>query len=180
MGTADQISQDDIFEVLSSSRRRHLLYFLHNYGGVANLRDLAEETAREEFGEPLDEDQIKRIYIAFYQTHIPKLEDVGFVRYDKDEQEVELTDDVRAIARVLPHSYETTHPWPLYYLGVAALGMFIAIVTWLEIGNADAFLSVPLVTAGLSIILVLLSIWYSIEWNQQRQNHGFLDQIVAE
>ena len=180
MGTADQISQDDIFEVLSSSRRRHLLYFLHKHDGVANLRDLAEETASEEFGDPLEEDQIKRIYIAFYQTHIPKLEDVGFVTYNKDEQEVALTDEVRAIARVLPHSYSPGQPWPLYYLGVAAIGLVISLVTWLEVGGIDAFLSVPLVTAGLSVILVILSAWYAVEWNAQRQNHAFLDQIVAD
>lgn len=176
----NRISKDAIFEVLSSGRRRLLLYHLYRRGGEAGLRNLAEDAAAVEFGEPLEEDQIKRIYIAFYQTHVPKLEDVGFVSYDPDEQHVTLEDDVIQIARVLPEEGSTGHAWPIYYLAVAVVGLVIAGLTYLNLGMIAEIFSVPAVAALLSGLLVLLSLVYYLERRRRRADLSFLEEIVGE
>lgn len=176
----DQISKDAIFEVLSSGRRRLLLYHLYRRGGEAGLRALAEDAAAIEFGEPLEEDQIKRIYIAFYQTHVPKLEDVGFVSYEPDEQHVRLEDDVIQIARVLPEESTSGRPWPVYYFVVAVIGLSIAALTYLNIGMVAEALTTPLVAALLSIVLVLLSLFYYLERRRRQSDLSFLEDIVGE
>ncbi len=174
-----QLSKDEIFEVLSSGRRRLLLYHLYRRGGEAGLRELAEDAAAEEFDEPLDEDQIKRIYIAFYQTHVPKLEDVGFVSYAPDDQHVTLKDDVAQIARVLPDEATNDRHWPIYYLLVAIAGLLIAGVSFLEFGFSE-LISTPLVATLLSILLVVLSVLYYFERRQRRTDLSFLENIVGE
>lgn len=180
MEREDHISKDAIFEVLSSGRRRLLLYHLYRRGGEAGLRDLAEDAAAAEFGEPLEEDQIKRIYIAFYQTHVPKLEDVGFVTYEADEQHVELEDDVIQIARVLPDESPDRRPWPFYYLAVAIVGLGIAALTYVQVGMIAEVLTTPIVAGLLSIVLVLLSLIYYLEGRRRESDLSFLEGIVGD
>lgn len=180
MGNADQITTNAIFDVLSSSRRRHLLYHLYRRGMEAHLRDLAEDTAAAEFGRPLEEEQIKRIYIAFYQTHIPKLEEVGFVAYDRDEQWVELQDEVRQMARVLPNGDGTSRPWPLYYATVAVAGLVIAAATFAGVAGTTELLTTPVVAGVMSLVLLVLSFLYYWERSRQRQDYTFLERLVSE
>lgn len=96
MPTDDQeLSQDVIFDVLSSSRRRYVLYYLSQRDEPVELPSLAEEVAAWETETSVDElssQERKRVYVSLYQTHIPKLEEVGLVDYDQDSGEVSLTE----------------------------------------------------------------------------------------
>jgi hypothetical protein len=90
-----ELSQDVIFDVLSSSRRRYVLYYLSQNEEPVELPALAEEVAAwetESTVEELSSQERKRVYVSLYQTHIPKLEEVGLVDYDQDSGEVSLTD----------------------------------------------------------------------------------------
>lgn len=175
----DIISKDAIFEVLSSGRRRLLLYHLYRRGGDAELRKLAEDAAEVEFGVPLEEDQIKRIYIAFYQTHVPKLEDVGFVSYKADEQHVFLEDDVRQIARVLPDESKSTGQWPAYYLLVAVVGIGIAGLTYMELGSLAQIFGGPWLAIILSLALIIITISYYVSQHRSHNDLSFLEDIVG-
>ena len=89
------LDQDVIFDVLSSSRRRYVLYYLSQYDDPVELPTLAEEVAAwetESTVEELSSQERKRVYVSLYQTHVPKLEEVGLVEYDQDTGEVSLTD----------------------------------------------------------------------------------------
>lgn len=66
------------------------------------LADLADEVAARENGTPITQtsaEEVKRIYISLYHTHVPKLEAADVVRYSQDqdmvalEAEFELTDE---------------------------------------------------------------------------------------
>jgi len=96
MSTDEQgLSQDVIFDVLSSSRRRYVLYYLSQHEQPVELPSLAEEVAAWETESAVDElssQERKRVYVSLYQTHIPKLEEVGLVDYDQDSGEVSLTE----------------------------------------------------------------------------------------
>jgi hypothetical protein len=88
-------SPDTVFDVLSNPRRRYVLYYLRESGPSIELTNLAEEIAAWENDttpEELTEKERKRVYVSLYQTHVPKLEEVGFVEYDSDSGVVSLTD----------------------------------------------------------------------------------------
>lgn len=90
-----ELSQDVIFDVLSSSRRRYVLYYLSQRDEPVELPSLAEEVAAwetETAVEDLSSQERKRVYVSLYQTHIPKLEEVGLVDYDQDSGDVDLTE----------------------------------------------------------------------------------------
>ena len=178
MENPDQITTDAIFDVLSSSRRRRLLFHLHRHGGEAHLRDLAEETAADEFGEPLEEEQIKRIYIAFYQTHIPKLEEVGFVSYDRDEQWVVLEDAVLDMARVLPNHTDERRMWPMSYGVIGVVALLISAVSMVNATAVGGVMTVSVVAGAVGIALIVLSAMDYMMQVRRRSDYSFLERLV--
>lgn len=180
MENTDRITTDAIFEVLSSSRRRRLLYHLYDRDGEAHLRDLAEDTAADEFGRPLEEDQIKRIYIAFYQTHIPKLEELKLISYDRDEQWVTLEDTVEELAHVLPAHPRHVSRWPLVYAFVGVISVAVGALGWMNMTwFADATTVSALALAlGISLIAVsALHMWVRMHGHR---DYSFLERLVNQ
>lgn len=89
------LSNDEIFDLLSARRRRILVLFLEGTDEEPSLMDLAGQIAAKEMEtdpENVTRKQRKRVYVALYQTHIPKLEDAGVIEYDDANKVVELTD----------------------------------------------------------------------------------------
>jgi len=170
--------KDDIFEVLSSSRRRQLLYHLHRRGGEAALQDLAEDVAAAETDERIDESVVKRFYISLYQTHVPKLEEAGFVVYREEEKRVELTDGIDEIGRVLEADDDADRPWPLYYGALAAAGLVLVVVTVGGAGPGAA--AVQFVAAGLAVAVLALTLFHYYETNLKERRGSFPANLVNE
>ena len=87
------LTKNDIFEILSSERRRMIMHYLDDNEGPVRLRALATHIAavEEEKDEAdLSDDEIRRVYISLYQYHIPKMDDFGVISYDRDEGVVSL------------------------------------------------------------------------------------------
>lgn len=173
MNSMEELTKDEVFGVLSSSRRRQILYHLHRRGGRADLRALARDTAMNETDEPVDDAVVKRFYISLYQTHVPKLEQVGLVEYDGDEKTVSLTDRVVDIARVLNKDVEPDRQWAAYYGALALVGVAIGVGQLLS-----AISAVPsLAFAG--AILSLAAFQY-YETAVKRGEYSFLEQLVTD
>lgn len=173
MNTTEELTKDDVFEVLSSSRRRRILYHLHRRGGTADLRTLARDTAVDETGESVEDDVVKRFYISLYQTHVPKLEEVGIVRYDSDEKTVSLTDRVEDIARVLNHDVGPDRQWATYYGGLAAFGVLLAVGQILG--------AIPPTTSLLFAGAVLtLALYQYYETNVKAVEYSFLEHLIND
>jgi len=86
------LDEDLILELLKNSRRRQVIKMLSQRDETIVLGELAELIASEENNVPisnLTSDQRKRIYVALYQTHLPKLDEAGLVDYDQDRGTVE-------------------------------------------------------------------------------------------
>ena len=91
----DPLSKDDMFHLLSNQRRRDTLRYLADNGGRVDMRDLAEQVAAWEHDTTvtqLDSDERQRVYIALYQTHLPKLDDHGIIAYNQSRGIVERTE----------------------------------------------------------------------------------------
>lgn len=133
----DRLPKDVIFELLSAERRRLVLDYLAENGGETTLGDLADHVAAKENGiEPqlLSSKQRKRVYIALYQCHLPKLDDTNVIDFESARGTVILRPEADALFHYLelgppgPNGVGSGHRHPLLRKLRAVRA---ALVTWL-------------------------------------------------
>lgn len=87
------LSEDQIFSLLSTRRRRDLLRFVESAGGESAVPAITDHLAQSEYaGDGVSASQRKNVYVSLHQTHLPKLADSGVVEYDDRSKRVALTD----------------------------------------------------------------------------------------
>lgn len=165
MSEADQqlSSLDTVFDLLSNPRRRFVLHYLKEHDEPVELNDLAAEIAAKENDVPTDEltsQQRKRAYVSLYQTHVPKLEEVGVIEYDSDTGEIALTEQADKIDRHLDTS-EDDRSWQRLYLAVALAGIVGVVLTPFVGGGADLQFAVGLFVLGLIAAIALANYVYA-------------------
>ena len=69
---------DEAISVLAVERRRTVVEYLDEHSPV-EFRTLAEVVAESEFGPSYDSQERKRVYVALYQSHIPKMKDYDVI-----------------------------------------------------------------------------------------------------
>ena len=84
-----------LFELLANDRRRYVLHYLSQMIGAVSLDDLIEQVARWE--DDPTRDRRERILTDLHHTHLPKLTDAGVVRYDLEQETVELLATANAL-----------------------------------------------------------------------------------
>ena len=100
--------------MLSNQRRRYVLYYLNHRPGPVSLRDLAEQIAAWENDCTIDDleyKQRKRVYTSLHQTHLPKLDEMGIVNYDRDAGTITLADRASDLDAYLELVGERTADW---------------------------------------------------------------------
>jgi len=112
----------EVMELLRSRRRRVALDYLEREG-PGTFGDLVEYAAKEIHGLGYGTDERKRLYVALYQNHLPKLDDAGVVEFEGtgDEDRVRpgenydrirhILDSIRAAAE--EESVEADSPRPV-------------------------------------------------------------------
>lgn len=163
----EELSQDTVFDVLSSARRRETIAILREEDTPIELTTLAEIVAARENDtsvEELSSQDRKRVYVSLYQTHVPKLVDVGIVEHDTDSGEVWLTSTAGAIEPYL-RDPNGSLPWHRYYLVVAVVGglLFLAI-------SFDLLQSVSAGLLGQVLVLlfvVIAAAQFLVEWQRR-------------
>lgn len=132
----DALSRDDLFEVLSNRRRRHVIHFLRQReDGRAELSEVVERIAAWENGTDVDQlsyDDRKSVHISLYQHHAPKMDEVGVIDYDKRAGVLTLTDGAADLDVYLDDSPDPAIPWELYFTalsGVAVVAVMLGATT---------------------------------------------------
>lgn len=90
-GDVESVPADLLFQILSDAERRHALRCLSVYENSMTLADLADEVARRKYRSQLAEipaDDVKRVYMRLYHTHVPKMEAANVVEYDQESDTV--------------------------------------------------------------------------------------------
>ena len=98
--TADEPSVDELFDVLSQTRRRTVLSILTERQSAMDVSALADEVAaRETDAAPatLSESTVHEIKVTLHHVHLPKLDDVELVDYDRDDRTVTTTNTTDAV-----------------------------------------------------------------------------------
>lgn len=96
----EESTEEMVFSVLATARRREALRFLEEQGGEASLTELTAHLGEQEGRDRDNRDELKAVYVSLIQNHIPLLEEADIVHYNKERRLVRLTD--RA-ALVLPY-----------------------------------------------------------------------------
>lgn len=154
------LSQDVVFDLLSNRRRRFVLHYLLREDRPVSIQELSKQVAMWEFdaeAEELTDQEEKRIYVALYQTHIPKLEDAGVIDYDSDTGLVEIADQARQLQPYLEESGPEERPWHWYYIGLAAASALFYALTFLDLpilGDISAFQAGLMVVAAFVVLSV--------------------------
>lgn len=163
-GGDEELSRDEVFDVLSSARRRFVLSYLAWEGGEpVELSTLADEIAARENDTSVSEltsQQRKRLYVSLYQTHVPKLADLGIVEYDSETGFVSLTDRAVEIGRYLPTD-DRYVGWEWYYLLLAAAStaFFLGVVN--DVAVLSAFSEV-LAAAAVFVSFLALALLHRL------------------
>lgn len=156
----ESLTQDDVFDILSNSRRRFTLYYLREAGEPVELDELARELAAWEndttVGE-LTKQQRKRVYVSLYQTHIQKLSDAGIVEYDQDTGMLALANGANQIGAYLSvdEDDDARVRWQEYYIVLsAASGLLYALVAF----DVALFSLVSELQMGIVIVLAFAAL----------------------
>jgi len=101
-----ELSEDDVFHLLQNERRRRVLAYLreHDDGEGVDMRDVVDAIAAEEHDttvQALRSKERQRVYIALYQSHLPKLDDAGVIEYDQRRGWVSRTAATENVERYL-------------------------------------------------------------------------------
>lgn len=130
------LSEQQIFELLSSKRRRYALHYLmHRNGDPIELNEITEQIAAWETDEEpgaIDYDSRKSVRNSLHQYHLPKLDDQNLIEYDSRRGEVTANYtgqlDVDVYMEVVSGN---EIPWGEYFLGlgVSSLAVFVGVWT---------------------------------------------------
>ncbi|QSG11724.1 putative trancriptional regulator, ArsR family [Halapricum desulfuricans] len=130
---AEALSLDTIFDALKNARRRRALRYLDAADEQLEIGDLAERIAADENDKTTDEisyAERKRVYVALYQCHLPKLDDMDIVSYDKSRGMVTLRERAAQLQPYLARQ-PMTRRWPRYYAAVVSVGALALAGSWL-------------------------------------------------
>lgn len=163
----DSLSEGEIFDLLSNSRRRSVLRHLEREGEPTQLQRLAELIAAHENDKTvgrLTDRERKRVYVSLYQTHVPAMEEAGVIEYDPESGRIRPT---AAAARLRSHLSEGESGlqsrltedgsrkgrgdvWRLTNAGLATVGILalVVIAATSSIDSLPELLTVLLVALG--------------------------------
>lgn len=146
---------DDLFMILSNSRRRFVLSYLCEHDGPTEVSELAKQTEAHESGvdvEDVDSKQYRSVYTTLYQNHLLMLDSAGLVDYDEDDLTVELTTYAReaVVEKPVPSG---DRPWHRYYGTVTVTGGFLlGVVKLVTVSALSALLNVVALLAVVAMV----------------------------
>jgi hypothetical protein len=112
--------------VFGNSRRRAAIHYLKqcDTDTEITLSDLSTQVAAWEHGvdpDELDYEERRSVHISLYQSHIPRMDDVGLIDFDQEHNIITLTETGEEIDVCLRKVTENETPWPSYFLGLATV-----------------------------------------------------------
>ena len=133
-GPTTDISEDDLYEVLANRRRRFAVHLLKRESeDSVEIGEMAERIAawenEVEVAEITGSDR-KRVYTALQQSHLPKVDDAGVVKFDKDRGTVEPTPALEGVDLYMDVVEGRDIPWSEYYLGLSGIAVALTAAVW--------------------------------------------------
>jgi len=133
----DGVSLDTIYEMLSNRRRRLILYYLTNSPDHrAEVGYLATQVAAWENDMPVSEvttTERKRTYNTFQQSHLPRLQEEGFITHDEENSLVTLTVDPKQLSVFLQFLPRSGSQWFTGFLSLGTVSLIALSIAWVSV-----------------------------------------------
>ncbi|WP_132057684.1 DUF7344 domain-containing protein [Halorussus amylolyticus] len=175
-------SRDEVFDAVKNLRRRYVIYYLQRHGGPVELGDLAEQVAAWENDttvEKVSPNERKSVYSALHQTHLPKLQAAGVLRYDADRSLVATTDHATRMDLQLASDPHTSVPWHHLYLSLAGASLVVLTSLWQGIYPFSAISGVEFALAVIATFgVTALGHTYDLRRWRRRANDAAPDFIL--
>ena len=158
-------TKNTLFGVLSSHRRRYVLYACNQADGETTLSDVAEQVAAWEYDKPITEitsTERKRVYTSIQQHHLSKLEDADLISVDGDR--IRCTEKAQSLDVYLEVVPSETVPWSVYYLGLSVIGTVVLGLSYL-----GWFPDAISITAVAAVVLAAFLISSLVHLNQSER-----------
>lgn len=126
------LSLDHLFGVLKNQRRRLVVQYILEREEPVTIGTLAEHIAARENDtttDALSSQERKRVYVGLYQCHLPKLDDVGVITFDKPRGWVTPGPNASQLAPYLETTPRTSPNWPYYYLTLTGVGGILVVTS---------------------------------------------------
>lgn len=157
--TQPNISRSDIFGILQNDRRRCVLEILRSKGSQS-MRSLSEEIARLESETEEPKSSVRKsIYVSLLQTHIPKMESLEIICYDRENDIIELLPAAQSFNVYMETVKKGDIPWSQFYLGLSILSIigsviiFAGLIKWISSFHWMLFTNAVILTASVSHVL---------------------------
>lgn len=152
--TEPGLSKDEAFDVLRNSRRRSVISCLRAHGQAMSVKEVTRCVASEEYDVPVEEltaKQTKRVYTGLYQCHLERMDEIGVIDFDKDDNTVSLSE---AAADLEPYYNDGVDP-ARAELAVAAV---VALVVTLGSIGVGPFGAIPIQWLAVLTTVTLLGL----------------------
>jgi len=160
-----ELGLDQLFEVLQNQRRRYVLNYLREHEEATTLSDLSEQIAAWENDKEvrrISSSERKRVYVALYQCHLPKMDDMGVVEFEKARGTIEPGEHIERCYEYLDVAESGSDlQWPRYYAALAAGTLAVLLVG----AAVQTLLSVPAISAGAGLAVLAFattSVWHFV------------------
>ncbi|PSP60146.1 hypothetical protein BRC73_03680 [Halobacteriales archaeon QH_7_66_37] len=160
-----ELGLDQLFEVLQNQRRRYVLNYLREHEEMTTLSDLSEQIAAWENDKEvrrISSSERKRVYVALYQCHLPKMDDMGVVEFEKARGTIEPGEHIERCYEYLDVAESGSDlQWPRYYAALAAGTLAMLLVG----AGLQTLLSIPAISAGAGLALLAFattSVWHFV------------------
>ncbi|MGQ3411947.1 DUF7344 domain-containing protein [Natrinema sp. LN54] len=172
--TNESLSKGEIFEVLRNQRRRYVLQYLKQDHRPVELGDLAQQVAAWEYDTTLEgvtPEQRKRVYTTLQQTHLPKMDTAGILRFDSDRGVIEGTERTRDISVYLEIVPGREFAWRELYLSLGAISCALVAALWLGIYPLTILSNLSWV-AVVAVTFTLTAVAHVYHERNMRLGHG--------
>lgn len=125
-----------VFEILKNDRRRAVLRYMRDVEEEVRLGELAERIAAWECDKDVSQitsSERKRVYVGLYQSHLPKMADVGAISYNKPRGKIGPGEHMALFEEYLPtESVDSGSQWTDYHRPIL-LGALILVFAVLAV-----------------------------------------------
>lgn len=162
------IPLDQVFGILKNQRRRHVLQYLYGVEEPVSLSEVAEQIAAWENDKEVRQitsSERKRVYVGLYQCHLPKMDGVDVVSFNKPRGLIELGENAEAVYTYLDLDDEDEESsWHEYSLALSLGGAVV-----LGVGMAlRPMMALPVMDIAVALVVVTFLIYSLVNYNRMR------------
>lgn len=122
---ASDLGLDQVFEILKNQRRRYVLQYLRAVDGQVTLSDLSEQIAAWENDKEVRQitsSERKRVYVGLYQCHLPKMDGMDVVSFNKPRAIIEPGENIELLYRYLDRpGAQSNRTWSRWYVSLSVI-----------------------------------------------------------